>query len=76
MITGDDKEVLSVVLDNENGWGRHADMLRGVRINGARKVTKWIKKGISSKLNFLGDILQNKPKAGSNLEIKGKQFIF
>jgi hypothetical protein len=48
----------------------------GARINGARKVIKWIKKGISSKLNFLGDILQNKPKPGIKLEIKGKWFIF
>ena len=76
MITGDDEEVLHVVLDGEDGQRRHADMVEKVGINGARKVIKWIEKRISGQLNFLGDIFKNKPKAGSELEIEGKQVVF
>ena len=76
MITGDDEEVLHVVLDGEDGQRRHADMVEKVGINGARKVIKWIEKRISGQLNFWGDIFKNKPKAGSKLEIEGKQVVF
>ena len=36
----------------------NADMVEKVRINGARKVIKWIEKRIRSQLNFLGDRME------------------
>ena len=76
MITGDDEEVLHVFISGKDGQRRYANMVEKVRINGARKVIKWIDKRISSQLSFSGDIFKNKPKASSKLEIKGKQVIF
>ena len=70
MITGDDEEVLHVVLDSKDGQQRHANTVEKVRIHSARKVVKWIEKRISSQLNFLGDLFKNKPKASSKLEIE------
>ena len=39
-ILNPNEEVLHVVLNGEDGWRRHANMIKKVRINGARKVIK------------------------------------
>jgi hypothetical protein len=65
-----DEKVLCVFFDSEDRWQRHANLLKKFRIDRARKLVERIEEWISGQLDGVGDVFQNEPKTGGELEIK------